>query len=115
MEIIKRQINGKQYEFVCEYWETRNSWGHKATLLCDDRPYELGTTKVRYYNRTWESYRFQSVMQILLDELTQERKEQIVDDWKYTNNKSRCYKEQKENLWANDVLLNEYRELYKSL
>lgn len=115
MEIIKKQINGKQYEFVCEYWETRNSWGHKATLLCEGVPYELHSTKVRYYNRTWEEYRFQSVMQILLDELRKERKERIVNYWKYDNNKSRCSKEQKETLWANDEKLEEYNQLYNSL
>lgn len=52
-------INGERRTIhICAYgWETRYSWGH--TAYCP----ELGVTdKARYYNRTWESYRFESVI-----------------------------------------------------
>lgn len=42
------------------YWETRYSWGHSAEVTMGLRT--LGAAKIRYYNRTWESYTFQSVL-----------------------------------------------------
>lgn len=56
-------INGKRQTIhLCAYgWETRNSWGHSA--YCP----ELGlSAKCRYYNRTWEAHRFDSVIAKLL-------------------------------------------------
>lgn len=49
-----------RFELVCEYWETSRAWGHRAVLL--DRGVELADVKVRYYNRTWERYTYQSAM-----------------------------------------------------
>lgn len=57
-------IDGKRQTIhLCAYgWETRNSWGHSA--YCP----ELNVfTKIRYYNRTWEAQRFDSVLADLLD------------------------------------------------
>ena len=57
-------INGKRQTIhLCAYgWETRNSWGHSA--YCP----ELGIAeRVRYYNRTWEASRFDTVLSLLFD------------------------------------------------
>ena len=51
---------GKKYVFRCWYYETRNSWGHKCEVL-DDNYKTICKCHIRYYNRTWESYKFQSV------------------------------------------------------
>ena len=55
----------KDVSFFCQYYETRNSWGHRGHVMgiglnCLD-------TKRRYYNRTWESYTYQSLLFDLLD------------------------------------------------
>ena len=50
----------KNYEIVAESWETYRNWGHKATLYRND--YKVNAEKITYYNRTWESYQYQSVM-----------------------------------------------------
>lgn len=51
----------KPLQFVCESYETRNSWGHKGKVLYNNK--DIGITyKIRYYNRTWESYRYQSLL-----------------------------------------------------
>lgn len=55
-----RLFNFDNYTFVCEYWETSQAWGHKCTLM---HGVECSSAKVRYYNRTWEAYTYQSVMQ----------------------------------------------------
>lgn len=55
----------KDVSFFCEYYETRNSWGHRGHVMgigLDDLD-----TKIRYYNRTWESYTYQKLLFNLLD------------------------------------------------
>lgn len=54
-----------------EYYETRYSWGHKANLYRVRTP-ELGDEwiigdKITYYNRTWESYQFQSILYSIVE------------------------------------------------
>lgn len=59
--IYNKEINGIKFTFVCESWKTRNSWGHKVTLYKNDT-FKIGCTKIRYYNRTWECYLYQSAI-----------------------------------------------------
>lgn len=58
-----------------EYYETRYSWGHKAWLFIDSR--EVAYKKATYYNRTWESYKYQSVCQSVVEKA---RKEHYLTD-----------------------------------
>ena len=58
METFK--IN-RNIRIEAEYYETRNSWGHKAYLYVKN--HLVGQNRVRYYNRTWERYTYQSIMQ----------------------------------------------------
>ena len=54
------EIGGKTVHLCAYGWETRRAWGH--TAYCP----ETGTTvKIRYYNRTWEAHRFDSVLSSL--------------------------------------------------
>lgn len=52
-------LNGKRQTIhICAYgWETRNAWGHMA--YCPELDI---SNKCRYYNRTWESYRFETAI-----------------------------------------------------
>lgn len=63
--IYNKEINGVKFSFVCESWKTRNSWGHKVSLYQNDTLL-IGTAKVRYYNRTWERYQYQSVIKSVI-------------------------------------------------
>jgi hypothetical protein len=54
---------------VCEAENTRNGFRHIATLLLNGQ--ERNKAKACYINRTWESFRFQTVMQILMDKSTE--------------------------------------------
>jgi hypothetical protein len=67
MPNVTKNINGNKYEFRNTSWSTRNSWGHETTLYIND--VEISRNKVRYLNRTWESYPFQSCMKGLVDKL----------------------------------------------
>lgn len=63
--IYNREINGVKFTLVCESWSTRNSWGHEVTLYRNDY-YKIGRAKIRYYNRTWESYQYQSAIKSVI-------------------------------------------------
>jgi hypothetical protein len=58
-------IINDRVKIEADYYETRNSWGHKAWLYLDGN--EIAFNRARYYNRTWESYKYQSVMQGAVD------------------------------------------------
>ena len=49
------------YSFMCRSWATTRAWGHEVFLMRDNYG-EVGEYKVRYYNRTWEAYQYQSAM-----------------------------------------------------
>lgn len=100
----------KNYKIVAESWETYKSWGHKATLFKGDN--ELTNSRVRYLNRTWECYQYQSVILDAIYEAIKRRQTRLVDDYKTYNNVVRMTKRRKEDLFNNDVWLSELTELY---
>ena len=57
------------YFIICEVSNTRNGFKHTATLMHNGA--ELDSTKICYLNRTWEAYKYESVMLQLLDETTE--------------------------------------------
>lgn len=59
--IYKKEINGVKFTLECESWSTRNSWGHEVTLYKNDGV-KVGRAKIRYYNRTWEAYQYQTAI-----------------------------------------------------
>ena len=65
--IYNKEINGVKFTLVCESWCTRNSWGHEVTLYKNDYA-KIGRAKIRYYNRTWECYQYQSAIKAVIFE-----------------------------------------------
>lgn len=65
--IYNKEINGVKFTFVCESWNTKNSWGHEVTLYKNDT-LKVGRVKIRYYNRTWECYQYQSAIKAVIFE-----------------------------------------------
>lgn len=66
----------KQIKIKADYYETRYSWGHKAWLYLNNE--EVEHAKITYYNRTWESYTYQSILYNIVDKtkvLTKKQKE----------------------------------------
>ena len=57
----------KDLAIECHTYETRYSWGHKATAYYEGR--EVAYSKIRYYNRTWEAYTYQSIVHNIISEL----------------------------------------------
>jgi hypothetical protein len=116
MELVKKIINDNEYTFVNKTWETSNSWGHETTLF--KRHYEIGHNKVRYYNRTWESYRYQTCMRGCVYELISKRENKLKNYFKNEKNITRLtkkYEEEFEKYLENDKELKELKELKESL
>lgn len=59
--IYNKEINGVKFSLVCESWRTRNTWGHEV-FLYKNGIFKVGSIRIRYYNRTWESYEYQSAI-----------------------------------------------------
>lgn len=60
MESIVKQVGNNTYVFWVEYVDCRDGFSHTCELYKNG--YRINSNRVHYLNRTWESYRFQSVM-----------------------------------------------------
>ena len=92
---IKKIIckSGREYNIVNEYWENSNSWGHKSTLIA---PWgEVESHKVRYYNRTWESYTYQTCMSGLLYTILENNQKSYITEYKEKDGISRLLADKK--------------------
>lgn len=97
MEI--RVVNGKKghkIELVNDSWSTSNSWGHKTNILINGCDY--GEHKVRYYNRTWEMYTYQTCMSGAIREIMENNITMFLENYKENNGIIRFKKGQKEQL-----------------
>ena len=55
-----------EYNVVCNLQRTRYGFRHVATL--HKNGYEIARTKCCYYNRTWECFEFESVLQKIVND-----------------------------------------------
>ena len=44
----------------CKEYSTRSTWGHKARVLKNGL--EIAKSKIRYHNRTWERFTYESIL-----------------------------------------------------
>jgi hypothetical protein len=97
---IKKIIckSGREYNIVNEYWETSRAWGHKSTLVA---PWgEVESHKVRYYNRTWERYTYESCMSGLIDTILEDNLKSYITQYKEKNDITRLTSLQKDMIKA---------------
>lgn len=99
MEIrTKKTKSGNTYKFVNESWSNSNGWGHKTTIIRNSYDYE--PHKVRYYNRTWESYTFQTCMSGAVETIREDELKRFIESYKFTNEIDRFKKGEKEKVLA---------------
>lgn len=94
MEIRTKKIGKDTWRFVNESWSTSNAWGHRTIVFKND--YEYTEHKCRYYNRTWESYTYQTCMFGAVDDIYTREKNRFIENYKYQNNIDRFKRGQKE-------------------
>lgn len=100
MKKIIKTIHNISYTFINESWSTSNSWGHRTILFKGDNCYPMGENNIRYYNRTWEVYQYQSCMQGCVNNIIDVLINEYIANYKSKNNITRFKKCQK------DVLIN---------
>ena len=61
------KVNGEEITFRCYTTDTRSGFCHTAHLM--GWKYDITDTKVSYYNRTWERFRYESVLSRAIDKL----------------------------------------------
>lgn len=113
--IYNKEINGVKFTLVCESWSTRNSWGHKVLFYKNDT-IKIGQAKIRYYNRTWESYQYQcaikNVIWQAIEKIKEAEKEIFKELHQYKVITKKRAAEFKEYL-GKDQEYNMYNELYR--
>lgn len=88
MRIAEIQTQNKTYKLAMETWSTSNAWGHK-TWLFDEFGNEIATNKVRYYNRTWESYEYQTCLLGMIREFVDTKRNEYIARYKDAHNITR--------------------------
>ena len=86
-----------EFKIVAYTYETSSSWGHKAELIRNN-DYTLNTYKIRYYNRTWECYQYQSVIKSVLNDYIDYLIKDYINDYKTQNSITRLKTTLKEEL-----------------
>lgn len=95
MEIFRfKSRDLKDYSIISEYWETSRAWGHRSILMYNN--VRILETKVRYYNRTWECYRYETCMRKLINEYREDKLNEYIENYKYDSNIDRFRKGEKE-------------------
>ena len=117
MEIRKIKCkSGKEYNIVNESWATSNSWGHKSTLIA---PWgEIESKKVRYYNRTWESYTYQTCMRCLIDTILENNLKSYIKQVKKIRGITRLLKGTREEIesdWNNKEYIQDLKEIQERI
>ena len=101
---IKKIIckSGREYNIVNETWETSRAWGHKSTLVA---PWgEVESRKVKYINRTWERYTYESCMSGLINTILEDNLKSYITQYKEKNGIARLTSLQK------DIIKAEWQE-----
>jgi hypothetical protein len=116
MQLVKKNIRGIEFTFVNKTWSNSSSWGHETTLFKNS--FEMNSRRVRYYNRTWESYKYQTCMLGCVDELIEQKENELKDRFKEEKQITRLTKKfetQYENYKNENEELQILKALYKSL
>ena len=106
-----------EFKIVAYSYETSNSWGHKAKLM-KNNDYILNEYKIRYYNRTWECYQYQSVIKAVLSDYMTYIINDYINDYKDTNDIKRLNRNLREELTRQAKMTTLYEKLetfYKEL
>ena len=111
---IKKIIckSGREYNIVNEYWETSRAWGHKSTLIA---PWgEVESRKVKYINRTWERYTYESCMSGLIETILENNLKSYITQYKEKNDITRLTSLQKDMIkaeWQQQEYIQELMEI----
>ncbi len=117
MEVrIKKCKSGNVWKLVNESWSNSNGWGHKTTIFRWDYDYE--PCKIKYLNRTWEYYTYQSCMYKAVETIYQDALNRFIENYKRKNDIVRFKKGQKDEvieLFKNETLAQDLKEIHDAI
>ena len=83
MKKLTLKINDNELTFINKSESTRYGFRHVCILFIND--YDMATISHPYYNRTWESYTYQTVMLEAIQSVMDEIYEKELQDYKEKN------------------------------
>lgn len=117
MEIkAKKTKSGNKWQLVNESWSNSNGWGHKTTVIKNG--YDFDPHKVRYYNRTWEMYTYQTCMSGAIETIYENELSRFIENWKNSNDVVKFKKGQKEaviKLFESEEIARDLKELKEAI
>lgn len=111
--IYNETINGANYSVLGESWGTRTAWGHNAYLLRNGE--EISRARVRYYNRTWECYQYQSAGSAAVRNAMDELAARLFDAYKAKTGRKRLTEDLKTGILEASPIYAEYKQVYEAL
>lgn len=90
-KLFTATIDGKDYTFGCHTTDTRNGFCHTCYDYAHDK-----TSKVSYYNRTWESFEYETVLRRAIEKCPKALREELTNQLihhKRAEEHERCEKE----------------------
>lgn len=93
IEFFTCKVNGREYTFRCYTTNTRNGFCHTAQSW--DAP-RVTDTKVSYLNRTWESFRYETVLRRMISKFPKEMQDEMTAqliERKFREEEERCNKQ----------------------
>lgn len=111
--IYNGTINGVNYSVFGESWGTRTAWGHNAYLLRNGE--EISRARVRYYNRTWESYQYQSAGESAVYNALEKLAARLFDGYKAKTGRKRLTEDLKKGILEASTEYQELKQVYAAL
>lgn len=101
----------KNFKIVGDTYSNSQSWGHTAVVFRNDN--EISKSRIRYYNRTWECYTYQSVILDALYDAIKSRQSYLIAEYKDKTGATRMTKHKKEEIVECDKEIIELRDVYE--
>lgn len=83
--IKERKIGKDKFYLVARSWSNSRGWGHECDLYWG-ADCIVQHSRIKYYNRTWERWQYQSVMIQCLEDYIQKKTEWHMNYYKDKNN-----------------------------
>lgn len=68
-------VNGEKISFFCNTTNTKNGFCHHVYVIGEGKDYEH--TRVSYYNRTWESFQYETALYRAIDKFPKSVREPL--------------------------------------
>lgn len=72
-------LNGEELEVTCFTYETQYNWGHRCYVFYNNM--QLKEEKITYYNRTWECFKYESLLKKVIEKIYPGKKQKIERDF----------------------------------